>query len=128
MTSGRLTPAAAIFTKSSACFGSGTAMRASRRTSGPPGEAISIACISLGTSWGIEHSANTAPKEDQTMETEDDRKVLKPAIQIGEELALLSVEELSKRITIFESEIERHKAAIAEKQKSFQAANSVFKR
>jgi uncharacterized small protein (DUF1192 family) len=62
------------------------------------------------------------------METEDDRKVLKPAIQIGEELALLSVEELSKRITIFESEIERHKAAITEKQKSFQAANSVFKR
>ena len=50
------------------------------------------------------------------METEDDRKVLKPAIQIGEELALLSVEELSKRITIFESEIERHKAAITEKQ------------
>jgi uncharacterized small protein (DUF1192 family) len=62
------------------------------------------------------------------METEDDRKVKKPAIQIGEDLALLSVDELTKRIAILESEIERHKSAIAEKQKSFQAANSVFKR
>ena len=62
------------------------------------------------------------------METEDDGKVKKPAIQIGEDLALLSVEELSKRIIILESEIERHKSAIAEKQKSFQAAHSVFKR
>ena len=62
------------------------------------------------------------------METEDDRKVKKPAIQIGEDLALLSVEELSKRIIILESEIERHRSAIGEKQKSFQAAHSVFKR
>jgi uncharacterized small protein (DUF1192 family) len=62
------------------------------------------------------------------METEDDGKVKKPAIQIGEDLALLSVDELTKRIAILESEIERHKSAIAEKQKGFQAANSVFKR
>jgi uncharacterized small protein (DUF1192 family) len=62
------------------------------------------------------------------MEIEDDRKAKKPDIQIGEELALLSVEELSRRIAILESEIERHKSAVAEKQKSFQAANSVFKR
>ena len=38
------------------------------------------------------------------------------------------LEELSKRITILESEIERHRSAIGEKQKSFQAAHSVFKR
>lgn len=62
------------------------------------------------------------------MESEDERKVLKPSLQIGEDLALLSVEELSKRIIILESEIERYKSAIGEKQKSFQAAHSVFKR
>jgi uncharacterized small protein (DUF1192 family) len=62
------------------------------------------------------------------MESDDERKVQKPSLQIGEDLALLSVEELSKRIIILESEIERHRSAIAEKQKSFQAAHSVFKR
>jgi uncharacterized small protein (DUF1192 family) len=62
------------------------------------------------------------------MESDDERKVLKPSLQIGEDLALLSVEELSKRIIILESEIERYKSAIGEKQKSFQAAHSVFKR
>jgi uncharacterized small protein (DUF1192 family) len=62
------------------------------------------------------------------MESEDERKVLKPTLQIGEDLALLSVEELSKRIIVLEGEIERHRSAIAEKQKSFQAAHSVFKR
>ena len=61
------------------------------------------------------------------MESDDERKVLKPSLQIGEDLALLSVEELSKRIIILESEIERYKSAIGEKQKSFQAAHSVFK-
>jgi uncharacterized small protein (DUF1192 family) len=61
------------------------------------------------------------------MESDEERKVQKSHLQIGEDLALLSVEELSKRITILESEIERHKSAMAEKQKSFQAAHSVFK-
>jgi uncharacterized small protein (DUF1192 family) len=62
------------------------------------------------------------------MESDDERKVQKPSLQIGEELALLSVEELSRRVMILESEIERHRSAIAEKQKSLQAAQSVFKR
>ena len=62
------------------------------------------------------------------MESDDEKKVLKPSLQIGEDLALLSVEELSNRIIILESEIERHRSAIGEKQKSFQAAHSVFKR
>jgi uncharacterized small protein (DUF1192 family) len=62
------------------------------------------------------------------MEPDDERKVQKPSLQIGEDLALLSVEELSRRIIILESEIERHRSALAEKQKSFQAAHSVFKR
>jgi uncharacterized small protein (DUF1192 family) len=62
------------------------------------------------------------------MESDDERKVQKPSLQIGEELALLSVEELSRRVMILESEIERHRSAIAEKQKSLQTAQSVFKR
>jgi uncharacterized small protein (DUF1192 family) len=61
------------------------------------------------------------------MESDDERKVQKPSLQIGEDLALLSVEELSKRIIILETEIERHKSMLAEKQKSFKAAHSVFK-
>jgi uncharacterized small protein (DUF1192 family) len=62
------------------------------------------------------------------MESDDVRKVQKPSLQIGEELALLSVEELSRRVMILESESERHRSAIAEKQKSLKAAQSVFKR
>jgi uncharacterized small protein (DUF1192 family) len=37
------------------------------------------------------------------------------------------VEELTRRITVLEAEIERLKAAVADKQKSREAANSVFK-
>ena len=37
------------------------------------------------------------------MESDDERKVQKPSLQIGEDLALLSVEELSKRIIILEN-------------------------
>lgn len=61
------------------------------------------------------------------MDTEEDRPRKRPQIVIGEELALLSVEELKRRIEALEQEIQRYKAAIAEKEKSKDAANSVFK-
>lgn len=61
------------------------------------------------------------------MDTEEDRPRKRPQIVIGEELALLSVEELKRRIEVLEQEIQRYKAAIAEKEKSKDAANSVFK-
>ena len=61
------------------------------------------------------------------MDLEEDRRPKKPDITIGEDLAMLSVEELKRRITVLEAEIERLKMAVADKQKSREAANSVFK-
>jgi|RhiMetdeSRZDD1v2_1073273.scaffolds.fasta_scaffold40143_4 uncharacterized small protein (DUF1192 family) len=61
------------------------------------------------------------------MDTEEDRPKKRREIAIGEDLATLSVEELKRRIETLEQEISRYKAAIAEKQKSKDAANSVFK-
>src|SRR5437588_446037 len=48
MMSGRLTPAAATRTSTSPALGSGTGRLTRRRTSGPPGAAISIAFIEVG--------------------------------------------------------------------------------
>jgi uncharacterized small protein (DUF1192 family) len=61
------------------------------------------------------------------MEMDEERKVKSPEIVIGEDLAKLSVEELSRRIGVLDQEIARYRSAIAEKQKSRDAANSVFK-
>jgi uncharacterized small protein (DUF1192 family) len=61
------------------------------------------------------------------MDLEESREPKKPEIIIGEDLAMLSVEELRRRIEVLESEIERLKAAVAEKQKSRETANSIFK-
>ena len=61
------------------------------------------------------------------MDTEEDRPKKRREIAIGEDLATLSVGELKRRIETLEQEISRYKAAIAEKQKSKDAANSVFK-
>lgn len=61
------------------------------------------------------------------MDTEEDRPRKRPQIVIGEDLALLSVEELKRRIETLGQEIQRYRAAIAEKEKSKDAANSVFK-
>ena len=61
------------------------------------------------------------------MDTEEDRPKKRLDIVIGEDLAIMSVEELNRRIQTLEQEIERYKSVIAEKQKSRNAANSVFK-
>jgi uncharacterized small protein (DUF1192 family) len=61
------------------------------------------------------------------MEMDEERKVKSPEIVIGEDLAKLSVEELNRRIGVLDQEIARYRSAIAEKQKSRDAANSVFK-
>jgi uncharacterized small protein (DUF1192 family) len=50
------------------------------------------------------------------------------AHEIGEDLAKLSLEELTERIALLKAEIDRLQAAIAEKQASAQAAESFFKR
>jgi uncharacterized small protein (DUF1192 family) len=66
-------------------------------------------------------------RRSKPMDTEDERPKKRPDIVIGEDLAMMSVEELNRRIQILEQEIQRYRAAIAEKQKSKDAANSVFK-
>ena len=58
---------------------------------------------------------------------EDDRPRKKVTHEIGQELSLLSVEELAERIALMTSEIERLQAAMTKKRASRDAANNVFK-
>ena len=58
---------------------------------------------------------------------DDDRPRKKISHEIGQDLSLLSVEELNERIALLRSEIERHEAASAKKRASKDAANSFFK-
>jgi uncharacterized small protein (DUF1192 family) len=58
---------------------------------------------------------------------EDDRPRRKVTHEIGQDLSLLSVEELAERIALMTSEIERLQAALSKKRASRDAANSMFK-
>ena len=58
---------------------------------------------------------------------DDDRPRRKVTHEIGQDLSLLSVEELAERIALMTSEIERLQAAISKKRASRDAANSIFK-
>ena len=58
---------------------------------------------------------------------DDDRPRKKICHEIGQDLSLLSVEELAERIALLRSEIERLEAASAKKRASKDAANSFFK-
>ena len=58
---------------------------------------------------------------------EDDRPRKKITHDIGQDLSLLSVEELTERIALMRSEIERLEAAMAKKRASRDAANNFFK-
>ena len=58
---------------------------------------------------------------------EEDRKVPVGAVAVGDDLSSLSLEELEKRIGLFEAEIERIKAALEGKRSSMAAAESFFK-
>ena len=59
---------------------------------------------------------------------EDDRPKKKIAHEIGQELALLSVEELNDRISLLNDEIARLEAALAKKRASRSAADQFFKK
>jgi uncharacterized small protein (DUF1192 family) len=59
---------------------------------------------------------------------EDDRPKKKLAHEIGQDLALLSVEELGERIALLREEIARLEAARASKQASRSTADQFFKR
>ena len=58
---------------------------------------------------------------------DDDKPRKKITHEIGQDLSLLSVEELNERIALMTSEIERLREAAAKKRASKDAANSIFK-
>jgi uncharacterized small protein (DUF1192 family) len=59
---------------------------------------------------------------------DEERPKKKIAHEIGQELALLSVEELRERIALLQDEIGRLEAAVAAKQASRTTADQFFKR
>ena len=59
---------------------------------------------------------------------EDDRPKKKLAHEIGQDLALLSVEELGERIAFLKDEIARLEAARGKKQASRSVADQFFKK
>jgi uncharacterized small protein (DUF1192 family) len=62
------------------------------------------------------------------MAIEDDDKPRKMIThELGQVLSLLSVEELTERIALMNSEIERLQQAVTKKRASKDAANSIFK-
>jgi uncharacterized small protein (DUF1192 family) len=58
---------------------------------------------------------------------DDDKPRKKVSHEIGQDLSLLSVEELSERIALMNGEIERLQVAMTKKCASKDAANSFFK-
>jgi uncharacterized small protein (DUF1192 family) len=58
---------------------------------------------------------------------DDDRPPRKVSHEIGQDVSLLSVDELSERIVLLQAEIERLNQATAKKRASKDAANSFFK-
>ncbi|GLR87459.1 DUF1192 domain-containing protein [Bradyrhizobium iriomotense] len=58
---------------------------------------------------------------------DDDRPRKKVSHEIGQDLSLLSVEELTERIALLQSEIARLEEAATKKRASRDAANSIFK-
>ncbi len=58
---------------------------------------------------------------------DDDRPKKKISHEIGQDLSLLSVEELDERIALMKSEIERLQAALVKKRASRDVANQFFK-
>jgi uncharacterized small protein (DUF1192 family) len=59
---------------------------------------------------------------------EDDRPQKKVSHEIGQDLTLLSVEELAARVQLMHDEIARLEADMAQKRASRSAADQVFKR
>ncbi len=62
------------------------------------------------------------------MSMDEDRPRKKTVHEIGQDLTLLSVEELSNRIALLKEEIARLEADCRKKQASRSAANQFFKR
>jgi uncharacterized small protein (DUF1192 family) len=69
----------------------------------------------------LEHGGEGMASED------DDRPRKKVSHEIGQDLSLLSVEELTERIALMHAEIERLQVAMTKKRASKDAANNFFK-
>ncbi len=68
------------------------------------------------------------PKKEMRMAAEDDDKPRrKVSHEIGQDLSLLSVEDLNERIALLTGEAERLKNEMAKKRASRDAANNFFK-
>jgi uncharacterized small protein (DUF1192 family) len=65
--------------------------------------------------------------EDEMPIEDDDRPRKKITHEIGQDLSLLSVEELSERIALLTAEADRLREAAAKKKASKDAASSFFK-
>ena len=63
-----------------------------------------------------------------TKDEDDDRPKKKVVHEIGQDLALLSVNELRERIALMKDEIARLEASIASKQASRSVADTFFKK
>jgi uncharacterized small protein (DUF1192 family) len=71
--------------------------------------------------WNLEEGEARMAIED------DDKPRKKITHEIGQDLSLLSVEELAERIALMTSEIERLQTAMSKKRASKDAANNFFK-
>src|ERR1700681_4726408 len=146
--SGRLTPAAITLIRISPGPGAGTGRVSGKSTSGPPGLLMPITVICAGGFSMIcpceglrefeEHlisqprlrwqpAQGTSSTEGSMTIEDDDKPRKKVTHEIGQDLSLLSVEELAERIALMTSEIERLQAAMTKKRASKDSANSIFK-
>jgi uncharacterized small protein (DUF1192 family) len=77
----------------------------------------------------LQPAAQLNRREDLAMSMDDDDRPRKTVShQIGQDLSLLSVEELNERVALLTAEIERLKQAAAKKRASKDAADGFFKR
>jgi uncharacterized small protein (DUF1192 family) len=82
----------------------------------------------MGIPLRAKKTRQAGSNEEEAMASEDDDKPRKKVShEIGQDLSLLSVDELGERIALLEAEIERLTQAMTKKRASKDAANSFFK-
>jgi len=81
----------------------------------------------VGAAGGAAEDSREQSWEEPLAIEDDDKPRRKISHDIGQDLSLLSVEELNERVALLSAEIERLQAAVARKRASKDAADSVFK-
>ena len=77
--------------------------------------------------WQPHHVKAGNEREHEMAIEDDDQPKKKLSHEIGQDLSLLSVEELTDRVALLTGEIERLQQALSKKRASRDAANSFFK-